>query len=263
MTGEYISNRILPLILQDLCIELGIDMQKFSEDWLVSMEKNGKVSWAVGYIFDLNSASAGLMASDKVAAYLAMTASDVPAVVHILAKSRTEKSVNLKRVKLLESKSAYVAKPLMGSSGKLVKKLDTLEETIDYVNASNEREWTISPWLDIVSEQRIILLDGKPLASYQKTNPTTIDSLKLFNLFYGAVAIESLPTNQEITIARRAVESCGLRLGAVDIITTADGHQKVLEINSGISTEHFARQSPQNYSVAKEIYRKILLAIFA
>ena len=53
---EYIMNRCIGII-ENICRENNIELKKFSKDWVLSLEKNGKKSYIVGYKFDLNSRS--------------------------------------------------------------------------------------------------------------------------------------------------------------------------------------------------------------
>ncbi len=63
-------------------------------------------------------------------------------------------------------------------------------------------------------------------------------------------------------LALRAAEAVSVRFASVDIIRTG-GEFKVLEINSGIMMESFARMNLQNYQLAKSIYKEALTALFA
>lgn len=63
-------------------------------------------------------------------------------------------------------------------------------------------------------------------------------------------------------LALLAAEAVSVRFASVDIIRTG-GEFKVLEINSGIMMESFARMNLQNYQLAKSIYKEALTALFA
>jgi len=85
------------------------------------------------------------------------------------------------------------------------------------------------------------------------------------NLGQGAqpeiVADPSL-VSQLSDLALRAAEAVNVRFASVDIIRTG-GEFKVLEINSGIMMESFARLNTYNYQLAKSIYKEALEAIFS
>jgi len=85
------------------------------------------------------------------------------------------------------------------------------------------------------------------------------------NLGQGAqpeiVADPSL-VSQLSDLALHAAEAVNVRFASVDIIRTG-GEFKVLEINSGIMMESFARLNTYNYQLAKSIYKEALEAIFS
>ncbi len=62
-------------------------------------------------------------------------------------------------------------------------------------------------------------------------------------------------------LALRAAQAVNVRFASVDIIRTG-GEFRVLEINSGIMMESFARINADNYRLAKSIYKEALTALF-
>lgn len=262
MIGEYIYDRVLPKILRELCADRDIAIATFSDDWVIRMEKDGVVHWNVGYTFDLNSASAAAIARDKVAAFEVLRADSVPAIEHYLGRSQTETHVNEARLAHLPANRPYVTKPLQGSGGVGVTFHKNLAAAITHINAAAGPEWALSPYYEITSEQRIILLDEAILLSYTKTQPTQQEGVRFFNLSHGALPEINLPDEQTIELACQAARACTLRLAAIDIAILPDNTRQVMEVNSGISLEHFALAVPNNYALAKEIYKKILDAIF-
>ena len=57
-------------------------------------------------------------------------------------------------------------------------------------------------------------------------------------------------------IALSAAAVIGVNFASVDIIKTVKGEYLILEINSGIMMEQFAKHSEEYYKIAKEIYKK-------
>jgi glutathione synthase/RimK-type ligase-like ATP-grasp enzyme len=53
-----------------------------------------------------------------------------------------------------------------------------------------------------------------------------------------------------------------LRVAAVDVVEV-NGEYEVLEINSGITMEHYMRMSDQHYMRGKDVYTKIIAASLA
>ena len=68
--------------------------------------------------------------------------------------------------------------------------------------------------------------------------------------------------NRITPIALAAAKAVGVTFASVDVIKTQNGYS-VLEINSGVMTENFARESEENYRTVKEIYREAVLRYFA
>ena len=60
-------------------------------------------------------------------------------------------------------------------------------------------------------------------------------------------------------IAVSAVSVVGINFASVDIIKTSKGDYLILEINSGIMMEQFAKHSEEYYQIAKKIYKKALI----
>lgn len=84
------------------------------------------------------------------------------------------------------------------------------------------------------------------------------------NLGQGAqpeVITDSTLVGQLSHLALQAARAVGVRFASVDIIRTG-GEFKVLEINSGIMMESFARMNLQNYQLAKSIYQEALDSLF-
>jgi glutathione synthase/RimK-type ligase-like ATP-grasp enzyme len=63
-------------------------------------------------------------------------------------------------------------------------------------------------------------------------------------------------------LAARAAEALSLRFVSVDVVDVA-GEFRVLEVNSGVMLEGFARLVPAGYDRAKEIYRRAVQAMIA
>ncbi|GMV99694.1 MAG: hypothetical protein AMXMBFR84_08330 [Candidatus Hydrogenedentota bacterium] len=76
------------------------------------------------------------------------------------------------------------------------------------------------------------------------------------NLAFGAYP-EIVSEASVETLAVRAAEAIDLRFGSVDVIRSRQG-LSVLEINSGVMMERFARTSPGHHAIAVEIYSRVL-----
>jgi glutathione synthase/RimK-type ligase-like ATP-grasp enzyme len=259
--GEYIQQRLLPKLVAEQCKILGVECVSFSADWMLRLKKNDDSQWVIGYHFDINAAAASLIAKDKVAAYLALSAAGVPAVAHYLVKSTGSQKVPFADISLLSNEAEYVMKPLYGTSGYGILKHPSLSDAIEVIR-DQQGEWAVSPYLTIILEKRCIVLDGNILCSYVKQAPSRTGDMVFYNLGRGAIPVDEPATQQERELAVQGARACGLRLAAVDIVTLESGEQRVLEVNSGIMMEHYARRSADNYERASQVYRAIVQGMF-
>lgn len=257
--GEYITDRLMPKLIKEICAEKSIEFTSLSGGWLLLLQKGSQASRVLGYKFELNSSAASQIAQDKVATALLLNRSGVQAVPHFLLRSLKSQPLDLKATKqLLSAGQSVVIKPLAGSGGRDIFKVNTEAELSQKVDSSQEVAWAASPLLDIVAEHRLLLLDGELLLAYDKQGPAIIDGLKIFNLGAGATPKIIQPDNAELALARQALQVIGLRLAAVDIAFLADGSCLILEVNDGFMMEHFARLSDKNLQITKDFYAQII-----
>lgn len=263
-TGKYIENRILPDVIRSICLRKDILLEAFSEDWVIRLTKDNSSAWIYGYHFDLNSGAANEIANDKVATYLVLDTAGIPAVAHYLLRSEAREPIVASKIvqRIPDASNPFVIKPLSGSSGKYLHYASNLAAGLEIIHSSGESAWAASPHEDIVKEFRIVTLDKEPELIYEKTNPAVVNDLRLFNLGLGARAVnisqENSAREKLSELASAASHALHLRAAAVDIVQLADGQLKVLEINSGISFEHYGRQSQQNHKKVEQIYDKII-----
>lgn len=256
VVGQYILDRWMIGLVRSICHDYQITFRSYSDDWILELEKNGVTRRIFGYKFDLNGSAASSITADKVAAFQILAQNGIPAVEHRLVRTKAGEyeswSAGLGRV---------VIKPLDGTSGHAVRLLDSIDKVDEYISShSNIAAWAASPYQEISSERRFIVLDGKVLYQYEKL-PVTLEGLRMFNLGLGAQAHESESTNEENLLAKAALHSLGLRLAAVDVIKVGSTY-KILEVNDGIMMENFMRQKNQNKAIAQSVYEQIILSHF-
>lgn len=252
-SGEFIVDRWMPDILRDICKKHSISVRSFSDDWIFQFSKGGRTSFVIGYKFALNDAASAGIAQDKVATYELLRVLNVPVVPHVLVRTKATDSSGWKQQKWEQ----FVIKPLIGTSGHGVRLFHDIALAEDWMQRAGIEAWTVSPYLAIERETRLVVLDGDILIAYDK-QPVMIHGLKMFNLGKGAVPQVITPSSEMIAIARAAASGLGLRLCAVDIVALEDGTIQVLEVNEGLMLEHFMRHSPGNKRIAYEIYEKIV-----
>lgn len=262
--GEVILERVLPDMIQHACSSLGVKVQRLSDDWVMRLERDDKIAWVFGYKFDINSSAAAAVAQDKVATFLALNNAGIAAVPHVLARSYAMQLISLSDVlSALPNDGPVVVKPLNGTGGRGIAYCEDVQVALTKIESDPEPAWAISPYLDLVSETRLILLDGEVLLAYEKRDPAYQDYLKLFNLARGAHAIDIMPDSRLQALATDTCHALSLRLAAVDVVQTVDGRRLVLEVNDGIKTESYARHSEGNARKAEEIYRTIISRMFS
>jgi len=263
--GPYIAERLMPKIVADYAHRSGIDFRAFSDEWVLRLTRGKTIKWIVGYKFDINGSAAGELAQDKVATYSAMHAAGIDAVEHYLVRSLPQELIHVAELHQLLNGMPVVAKPLDGTGGREVALFRSMDEALDMIRSSGEPAWALSPHYDVQAEYRLIMLNGELLLAYEKTQPTDRGELKLFNLGYGAVAVDVTDETKQhlLLIAERVMYATALHLAAVDIVRLADGSLKVLEVNDGISMEHYARQSIEDNARAIRVYESIVTAMFA
>lgn len=267
-TGKYIDHRILPDVIRAICLRKGISLEAFSEDWVIRLTKNNSSAWIYGYHFGLNDGVANEIVNDKVATYFVLEAAGIPVVAHYLLRSQARESIVLNKIvkHIPDANNPFVIKPLSGSSGKQLHYAPNLAVGLEIIRSSSESAWAASPHENIIKEFRIVMLDIEPEIIYEKTNPVLVNDLILFNLGLGARAVnisqESSVREKLSGLASAACYALHLRIAAVDIVQLADGQFKIIEINSGISFEHYGRQNQDNRKKVEQIYDKIIDRMF-
>ena len=287
----------------------GIKAQFISHDWIIRLVKNNKSKYIWGYNFEINSATAQILASDKSATSDLLKINKVPAVEHkIFINPKLDKFVNIdgnwqNLLKYFNKKDQeIIAKANNDTSGGsnvfLIKTQIELEKTINHL-FSKYRSISLSPFYKIKNEYRVIVLDNKAMLIYKKEIPKIIELiLKNFqedeNL---ADLIQTMQENNSINfsqilpekkelklnwkhnlrtgakpkiinnsklekLAIKAASAINIRFASIDIVETNNNKLLVLEINSGIMMESFAKFSQKNYDIAKSIYKKAILKMF-
>lgn len=254
--GQYILDRWMVDIIKDICRDNVITCKSYSEDWVLELVKGDAKTRIFGYKFGLNDAAATAIAGDKVATSQLLNTNNVPAVEHRLVRTKASEStgweVGLHQI---------VVKPLDGTSGHGVALLKSPEDVPAYIKQHPYiAAWAVSPFEDIQSERRFIMLDGEVLCQYEKS-PVVLGDLRMFNLGLGATAKHTDASAEETDLAKRALEVTGLRVAAVDVIRTAGGY-KVLEVNDGIMMENYMRQAAYNKEQTIKVYAAIVAALF-
>lgn len=264
--GEFVVERLLPQFVRAAAERRGIDYQALSANWVLRLEEAGRKHWVVGYKFDLNSAGASELAQDKVAMHIALKEAGIPSVQHVLVRSRPDEPIDLPRLQAIFGDRPLVLKPLNGTGGRRIIRLPGVQLLPQQLIADPEMAWAASPYLDLQSEYRIIVLQDVALLVYEKTEPVERAGMRFFNLGMGARAVDiTVPQTLETlrNVALKVCRESGLQLAAVDIVRTAAGELLVLEVNDGLMMENYARQSGAHRARAADVYDAVVAAMFA
>jgi len=252
--GEYINDRIFGRMLRRICQSNGIAIDSFSDDWIHELTKDAVTGKIIGYKFGLNDSAAASIAQDKVATYQLLTRHGIKAVPHFLARTKVASAGEWKQQNW---DKGIVAKPLVGTSGHGVRLFGALDEAETYMAESGIEAWAVSPYMKLISEVRFIVLDGEVLLQYQKI-PVLRGSLLMFNLGLGATPQDVTVDASTLSLVKDAIKSLGVRVAAIDIVTTAQDETMVLEINEGIMMEHYMRNSEEYMQRGYDVYGQII-----
>lgn len=170
------SERMLVKIVNEISKEENITIETFSHDWIIKLEKNGKINYIFGYQFGLNSASVNSICCDKSAACEIMKSFEIPHVEHYFFMSPNNQKYigdngNWKKIsKLLNDFGALVCKPNEGTGGNGIYYVTNQQELerATYKIFKNNRSMAISPFYNIENEYRTIVLDGRIELLYLK-----------------------------------------------------------------------------------------------
>jgi glutathione synthase/RimK-type ligase-like ATP-grasp enzyme len=258
------SQRALVRILREIAQENGLAYSAFSFDWSVRLSKGGEHRLVVGYQFPLNPATAAAACTDKALASALMEADGVPCVRHeffmnpSMYKYTGGRGNWARLLELLAREGELVCKPNEGTSGNLVFRVGdppALENAVTEIFASH-RAMAVSRYYGIRSEHRVIILDGRALVVYEKILPPGGWKHNLDQGASPALVDLSSPFARELEgLASRAAAACGVRFASVDIIDAGEG-PRVLEANSGVMMEAFARVGERHFNIAKDVYRQ-------
>lgn len=264
-TGTYVAERLLVECVALAAAAKGISCVTMSEGWVLRLERDGKIRWVVGAQFDVNASGAGALAQDKVGTHLALQCVGIASVPHVLVKHGSCEPLSTVQLQAMFG-APFIIKPLDGAGGHGVQKVANAVEAMVYVHQDERTAWAASPYLNIAVEYRVIVLDGKVLLAYQKTEPVEVDGIRFFNLRLGAVA-QDIADEQRLAqvtqIAQKACQEMSLRLAAVDLVLLESGELMVIEVNSSITMEHYAAQSSEYKNRAARVYDAVVAAMFA
>lgn len=259
------NERVFLQFVEAACRHHRIHLTVRSGGWLLELSKHGKIRHILGTNFGLNNQVAAAIAKDKVATAELLKEAGIDNIPHYLLKSREDVQVDSTLLKRLLAQSAVIVKPLEGSHGHLVTRIDTADAASALIDQPGVQSWAISPLVEIDHEVRMVIVDAHVGLAHVKTKPILRNGVKSFNLSSGATA-ERLAINEVspvlVRMAVGAVEALGLRTAAVDIAVTSEGKPYVLEVNAAYSLTYYARTNKAAYDETALFYDRLIADLF-
>ena len=237
---------------------MGARIEWLSDDWIARIELGEKTIHIIGNRFPLNSATTDYLCNDKVATYVALSRAQVPAVPHFLIYFPWSSHSQVREYVSRLSEYSLVIKPLTGSGGKRVWRIDTEAELWAALATFKERERSVAicPYIEILDEYRMVLLEGNCHIAYRKKRNDDNPDEWRHNLCRGAspeLVTDPHLYRQLLSLARSAAAALKLRFGCIDLVRSERG-LSVLEVNSSVMLSIFSAQGASMYESATRVY---------
>lgn len=159
-------------IIEEICKEQNIKINKMSDDWIIELNKDGITKYIIGYKFDLNSSCTSEICNDKYALFSILENSAIPVIKHDILFRNNEKKLSTIAEKLNYN---LVLKPNNGTCGNNIFHITCKDEIIDaYRKMLHLGNVCICPFYNIKNEFRIIYLNGKTEHIYKKVKPIIV-----------------------------------------------------------------------------------------
>lgn len=291
--------KIYQKIIKEICEEEEIKLDIVSNNWIYVLEKEGRIKYMAGSKFQLNEHSVAHIMDDKYALFDVLNKFGIPVLKHHLFYKDYDKEYV--RDLFYRYNEEVVVKANTGMSGKDVYRINSLNDLYEKMDCLFEKQFSISfsPYYDIKTEYRLIVLDGELELLFAKVKPVVIgDGIKnikelmmdfnpvffesvevedrvlakgevyeyswQFNLSRGALAVVDIDLDMKtklLELLQQVLDVLDIRFASVDLVDV-DGKLYVLEINSGVDAPKFLMQHPDYYDLVKNIYRKAVKKMF-
>lgn len=193
------SERVLSKAIQALSLEFDVTIESLSSDWIYRLTRGGNSRFIFGYDFDLNSAATHLIAKDKSALSDILALDDIPRVEHRLfhhpnMRAYVPHAGNWAELVGYFKSTGFdaVCKPNTGTGGNDVSRVRNQLQLEEIVHAlfDKGRSLAVSPYVDIDTEYRVILLDRECLLMYRKDRASVVGDgrSRLIDLMLSTVA---------------------------------------------------------------------------
>ncbi len=179
-------------IIKDICQELNIKLTFLSDNWVMFLEKDGKIKYIEGNRFSLNNHAIGNIMNDKGLFYDLMVLKKYPIIEHKVIFKDTKKEEILNY--FYKYNSEIIVKGNIGMCGKEVFLINDINTLFNKINELFNTQYSISlcPYYKILHEYRVIVLENKAKLIYGKKRPvvigtgesTLLELAKVFNKDY-------------------------------------------------------------------------------
>ena len=289
-------------IINELCKEKNIKLTSISKNWIKVLERDNQIHYMISHKFDLNNNSITKILDDKYAFFELMELKKNPIIKHhIIFKNYSKEDIK----KLYELYNHnLVIKANLGTCGKEVFHENNLEKIYDLLDNLLIKNYSLSicPYINIINEYRVIILDSQILLMYGKIKPVVIGDGKKtlsellidfnpyyfknkkdipnivlksgekyvynwqFNLSRGANIFMDISTYLEekiFKLALKVVKDINVRFCSIDIILDNKNNLYLLEANSGVMLDNFMNIHPNGINITKYVYGSAINKMFA
>ena len=273
-------------IIKEICDELNINLTLLSKDFIFELERDNIRKYLFGYKFPMNDHGIGLVLDDKYAFYEVLNNLNLK-TVEVKPVFENYNRDNL--VEYLNEHKELIVKSKNGTCGTEVFKVDNPVDLFDKVDFLLNKNTPIclSPYYNIKSEYRVIILNNEVKLMYGKKRPiligdgkkTILELLQEFNPNYYSKQSNLdnlemnlnrvLDINQKLEIGSKlesmalvVTSKLNIKFASVDIIETFDNELLILEANSGVMMDNFMKLNKNGREIAKSIYKEAILNMF-
>jgi len=171
------NRRILLGFIKSACEELGLKYEEFSQEWIIKISSTQKSTYIFGYSFQLNPQSSSRICKDKAATTTILNSFKIPNIQHNIFRSFKNSGAedgNWEEIlDFLKKNKKIVIKPNEGMGGKGVAVIDNKSdlESLVYKNIKERTAFTLSPFINIITEYRVVILNGIVKLIHKKIIP--------------------------------------------------------------------------------------------
>ena len=289
-------------IIKEICEEKNIEFNLVSKDWIMILKKNNKIKSISGYKFCLNNHSSGIICDDKYAIYDTLKLMNIPVIEHKIVFKNYNREEIIKFFQDNNNDVVVKSNTgTCGLNIYHVTTIEELFKYIDILLIDN-LSISLCPFYKVKNEYRTIILNNTVELFYGKKRPivygdgkktikellcefnynyfSKINDEKLdlilekdkeymyswqHNLSRGAIPFEEVDENLKNKIqslAKKAFNVLDLKFASVDIFELESNEILILEINSGVMIDKYAKFIKNGEEICKNIYSKAIDAMF-